>query len=279
MKKRSVSIIALVAASLLLFTACGQPKQDQQGSTPPPSASDDNKKDDKKEEEAKDEAKDLPLVDSDEFLKNFTQENKKVQSVHLTLRGDYDFYGNRSSISIEGFYEYDTATRENTAYHAAQLVQTTENSTSSEVVYVKPGPAFARNSAKGWTQVPLEQEQIDYDGLVAVLQKVLEKDRFELREGTRGNYEVFVNDRDFDLIGTFQGELNYSLEGVDQKDVDKEVLFLVDRETHFLKEISISMKHEHANGKKLNTETRITFDDHNKVAKDAITMVFKEANQ
>lgn len=267
MKKRFISIIALAVALLVVLTACGQSRQDQtQGSAPPPSTS-------------KDAEKDESAVENEDFLKKFTEANKKLQSVRLSLRAEYLSDGEVSSISGEGLYEYDPETRERVAYHAAQLVQKADQKGTSEVVYQKPGPAFSRANGMSWEQSGFEQDQIDYDGFADILQKILLEEKVELKEATGGNYEIFLNDKNFDLIGTFRGELNFSLENADQKDADKEVLFRVDKETFFIKEVSVSMKYDNPNGKKFNNDTKITFSDHNKIEKDAISKVFSEAKK
>lgn len=271
MKRKFVSVIALSLVLMLLFTACGQRKQDFPQESTPPVTSEEIPEETKEEEVA--------VVEEGDFLREFTKANKQLQSVRLSMRSEHIFFDVSGIIMIEGLYQYDPETRENIAYHMAQVTQSSEQNGSSEIVYEKPGPAFGRNSDSEWEEVKPEEDRIDYDGFVGIVQKVLLEENFGWKKETEGDYEILVNNKDFDLIGTFKGEMNYSLEGVDQKDVDKEVIFLIDKDTLFIKEISVSMKHDNVNGKKLNTISKITFSEHNEVDEEAISKVFKEAKK
>lgn len=272
MKKKLLPIIALAVASSMLFTACAKQQSDSSngGSTPAPNNSSEQQK--PAEDQSKDQPKDQ--MNENDFLKKFIEQNKTLQSVRLNLDGDYDFFGEESQIKIEGLFEYDPESRENSAYYIAQLIQTPEQSAGLETVYQRPGPSYARMKDGAWATNDVNEDRIDYLGFVDILQKILLEEKYEFREND-DSYEISVKDKDFDLLRTFKGELNFTLKDIDPKVIDKSVVYVIDKESFYIEEIIIKMDHETADKKKLKTYTRLTMSDHNEVDDKEIAEIYK----
>ncbi|MDO5094951.1 MAG: hypothetical protein Q4D65_00205 [Peptostreptococcaceae bacterium] len=273
MKRKLTATFALAISMMLAMTACSKAPEQEKSQNDNPSVTETDKDNAKSDTESED------ILDKKEFEKNFNEQNQTLQNVHFQFDGDYLFFGTQSYVKLDSLYFYDPQTLENTAYYVKLHTKDPKKENSGETIHISPGGHYVKwEGEKDWTKGTSEGDLIDYHGFSNILQKIMREDPYELKK-TESGYEVLVNDKNFDLLGTFKGELDFWLKGIDQTEVDKEVIFLIDEETFYIKEISVDMNHQANDVKTIKTHTKIIATEHNQVDLKMLEKIYAEAEQ
>lgn len=273
MKRKATLLFVLTVAVTLNLIACSKVPEQEKSQNKNPSITETDKENTQSEKETD------HILDKEEFETKFAEQNKTLHNAHFQFDGDYLFFGTQSYVKLDSLYFYEPQTLDNTAYYVKLHTKDPKKETSGETIHISPGGHYVkREGEKDWTEGSSEGDLIDYHGFSNILQKIMREDPYELKK-TESGYEVLVNDKNFDLIGTFKGELDYSLKGIEQTEVNKEVIFLIDENTFYIKEISVDMNYQSSDDKTINTHTKIIVSEHNQLDLKMLEEIHKEIQQ
>lgn len=279
MKRKVLWILSL--SCVLALSGCGQQQsQNDKPSEPPKQVEQkDGQEEKKNESEAQNKASfDFSTTQGvQDFTKAIKKANREVESVRLDLDGDYDFFGNVIHSELESIVFYEPGSQNPKSYYIKGKGQDSKDNNQGEVVFQAPSERYRRANEGQWSAFPnAEPDRIDFHGFVKILEDVLEDEKYEIKEN--GNYyDVVITDKSFDFVKAFHGQMNFSFEDVAVNEINRNIVFQIDKESLLLDTVKVDLKYDAPSGKKLDVDAKVEMSEWNEADGRVIENALKQA--
>lgn len=171
------------------------------------------------------------------------ESKEKVESAHSIFSAVIDVFDNKQKINWDNTIEYNAKYKTPSRAHINILIERLNEPVQKfETMFIEPDKYYIKNDRGVWEQPNVVDQDgttspLDYHEMLNRFFEIIKNEKFEVVD-SNDNYEITFTEKDFDFKKYFDGQLDLTLKNVEQKDLDKKVVFAFEKNTFFLKYIT-----------------------------------------